>query len=269
MVDGVDKIGTGTTAPLHGRPQNDVSTPGFTTIILLTGSRDQQLALTELLKAHNPALSFRFAVTSADLDAIGPEVLRNARLVAFTTGVIVPERILGALGYGAYNFHPGPPDYPGWAPAHFALYDGAKGFGVTAHVMDAPVDCGAIVGVERFEVPDGIEVRGLEQMAYVRLAYLFWRMSRDIAGEASPLAALPVRWSGIKSTKRMYAALCDMPADIGAAEMTRRIRAFQDDFRGIPLTVTLHGLRFELAGMVASPPIAPTFEEAAPLAMAS
>ncbi len=105
------------------------------TIILLTGVASQQFALTELLKAHNPALSFRCAVTAEDLAAIEPEVLRDARLLAFTTGVIVPESILAALGHGAYNFHPGPPQYPGWAPAHFALYDGARIFGAVAHVM--------------------------------------------------------------------------------------------------------------------------------------
>ncbi len=241
----------------------------FNTIILLTGSPDQQLALTELLKAHNPALSFRCAVTPGDLEAIEPEVLRNARLVAFTTGVIVPARILNALGYGAYNFHPGPADYPGWAPAHFALYDGARQFGATAHVMEARVDCGAIVGVESFEIPDGLEVRGLEQMAFVRLAYLFWRMSHDIACSAAPLPGLPITWSGIKSTRQMYAAMCDMPADIAPVEMKRRIRAFHDDFRGIPLTVTLNGMRFRLAGTAAPKPVAPAAIEAPPLAMAS
>lgn len=241
----------------------------FNTVILLAGSRDQQLALTELLKAHNPTLSFRGAVTPEELDAIEPEVLGHARLVAFTTGVIVPSRILNALGYGAYNFHPGPADYPGWAPAHFALYDGAKTFGATAHVMEPRVDCGAIVGEEAFDIPDGIEVRGLEQMAFVRLAYLFWRMSRDIACSAAPLTELPTAWSGIKSTKRMYAAMCDMPADITEVEMKRRIRAFHDDFRGIPLTVTLHGMRFQLGGAVAPKPVAPAAVEAPPLAMAS
>jgi methionyl-tRNA formyltransferase len=241
----------------------------FNTIVLLTGSRDQQLALTELLKAHNPALSFRCAVTPEDLAAIEPEVLGNARLIAFTTGVIVPARILDALGYGAYNFHPGPANYPGWAPAHFALYDGATQFGATAHVMEARVDCGAIVGVESFEIPNGIEVRGLEQMAFVRLAYLFWRMSRDIACSAAPLPLVGISWSGVKSTKRMYAAMCDMPADIQPGEMKRRIRAFHDDFRGIPLTVTLNGIRFQLAGKAAPKPVAPVAVEAPPLALAS
>lgn len=239
------------------------------TIILLTGSRDQQMALTELLKAHNPALSFRCAVSLAELEAIEPAVLANARLVAFTTGVIVPARVLRALGHGAYNFHPGPPDYPGWAPAHFALYDDVKRFGATAHVMEARVDCGTIVGLEEFDIPDGIEVRGLEQMAFVRLAYLFWRMAHDIACESAPLPALEVAWRGIKSTKQMYAAMCDMPAGIAATEMKRRIRAFHDDFRGIPLTVTLHGMRFQLTGTTMPQPIAAVVVEAPPLALAS
>ncbi|GLH79379.1 hypothetical protein SSBR45G_42880 [Bradyrhizobium sp. SSBR45G] len=240
----------------------------LTTIILLTGSRDQQLALTELLKAHNPALSFRCAVTEQDLQAIGRDVLAESRLLAFTTGVIVPSEILQALGHGAYNFHPAPPDYPGWAPAHFATYDGATRFGATAHVMEPRVDCGAIVGVETFDIPRGVDVRGLEQMTFVRLAYLFWRMSHDLACHTGPLPVLPIGWSGIKSTRRMYAEMCDMPADIDAAEMARRISAFHDDFRGIPLTVTLHGMRFRLDG-AACPSVAPVALDAPALAMAS
>lgn len=221
------------------------------TIIILTAA-NQQFALTELLKAHNPALSFRCAVTAEDLAAIEPDVLREARLLAFTTGVIVPETILTALGHGAYNFHPGPSQYPGWAPAHFALYDGARAFGVTAHVMARRVDSGPIVGVESFIIPDKIGVRGLEQIAYVRLAHLFWRMSRELACTPSPLAELPIAWSGIRSTRQMYRDMCELPAGIGAGELARRIRAFHDDFRGIPLSMSLHGIRFELATTTAS-----------------
>jgi methionyl-tRNA formyltransferase len=217
------------------------------TIILLTGNAHQQHALAALLREHNRALAFRGAVTRDELLAIAPEVLHNARLIAFTTGVVVPQAVLEELGHGAYNFHPGPPDYPGWAPAHFALYDGTTTFGATAHVMAARVDSGPIVGVEPFVIPGGVDLRGLEQLAFVRLARLFWRMARDIAREADPLPTLPVEWSGTRSTRRMYADMCDVPPDVDASELSRRIRAFHDDFRGIPLTVTLHGIRFQLA----------------------
>ncbi|WP_024506557.1 formyltransferase family protein [Bradyrhizobium sp. ARR65] len=227
------------------------------TIILLTATPHQQHALSVLLMAHNPALSFRKASRLEDLAAIEPGVWRNARLVAFTTGVIVPQAMLEALGHGAYNFHPGPPDYPGWAPANFAIYDGARRFGATMHVMAAKVDSGPIVGVESFVVPDNISVRELEQIAYVRLGHLFWRKAREIACEPGPLPALPIGWSGTKSTRQMYRDYCELPATIDAAELKRRIRAFDDDFRGIPLTITLHGLRFRLSDVMerqAEPP---------------
>jgi hypothetical protein len=53
------------------------------TIILLTGNAHQQHALAALLREHNPALAFRGAVTRDELLAIAPELLRDARLVAF------------------------------------------------------------------------------------------------------------------------------------------------------------------------------------------
>jgi len=216
------------------------------TIILLTATVHQQRALGRLLSIHNPALSFRAACTFDELAAIEPHVLRDARLIAFTSGVIVPRFFLEALGHGAYNFHPGPPHYPGWAPAHFALYDGATTFGATMHVMVPRVDSGPITGVESFVIPEGASVRDLEQIAYIRLGHLFWRKARELACSSEPLKRLPIAWSGVKSTRRMYRDLCALPCEIDAGELKRRIRAFDDDFRGIPFTITQEGVCYRL-----------------------
>jgi len=215
-------------------------------IILLTGQAAQQIALSSLLKEHNPQLSFRYTVEAGDLQALDPDSLRHSRLLAFTSGVIVPARILNALGHGAYNFHPGPPEYPGWAPAHFALYDGAATFGATAHRMAERVDSGPIIGIESFPIPENIGVRELEQIAFIRLAYLFWRLSKALATQGEPIKSLPIHWSGTKSTRQMYISMCDIPADISKAELELRIRAFNDDFRAIYPTVTVHGIQFRV-----------------------
>ncbi|HZR88290.1 MAG TPA: formyltransferase family protein [Bradyrhizobium sp.] len=216
------------------------------TIILLTATVHQQRALGRLLSIHNPALAFRAACTFDELAAIEPHVLRDARLIAFTSGVIVPRFFLEALGHGAYNFHPGPPHYPGWAPAHFALYDGATTFGATMHVMVPRVDSGPITGVESFVIPEGASVRDLEQIAYIRLGHLFWRKARELACSSEPLKRLPIAWSGVKSTRRMYRDLCALPCEIDAGELKRGIRAFDDDFRGIPFTITQEGVCYRL-----------------------
>ena len=124
----------------------------FDTIILLAGAAEQSV-FSAVLRGHNPALTVILVGTSADLAALDSAILRRARLIAFVTAEIVPADVLAELGYGAFNFHPGPPSYPGWAPAHFALYDRATEFGATVHVMIEQVDAGPIVDVARFPIP--------------------------------------------------------------------------------------------------------------------
>jgi hypothetical protein len=215
----------------------------FDTIILLADLVEQQ-ALATLLLEYNPLLNIVRIFSAADLGNVGADVLERARLIAFTTTVIVPRAVLDRLGYGAYNFHPGPPEYPGWAPAHFALYECATEFGATAHAMVEQVDAGAVVQVERFLIPTAATVAGLEEVTYTRLARMFWRLAKTLATQAEPLETLPIRWSARKNTRRRYAAMCDIPLDISSAELQRRIDIFGDNHFGITPTIHLHGVEF-------------------------
>lgn len=238
-----------------------VQAPDFDTIILLAGAAEQR-ALASALKGHNPKLVVRCAATLAKLEAFDLQLLRRARLIAFATPVVVPKHILDRVGFGAYNFHPGPPNYPGWLPSHFAIYDGATEFGATAHRMIEKVDAGPIVGVERFGIPPHAGVAALEQLAYSQLAFLFWRLAKTLATQGEPLDELPIRWSGRKSTRNMIAALCDIPLDIAAEELRRRIAAFGDSDFGVSPTITLHGMQFryvkpEAKEKIEAPSLAP------------
>lgn len=215
----------------------------FDTIILLTGSTELPV-LGDVLRRGNPQLTIRSAETLADLDSIKPHLLQRARLIAFVTAVLVPSRILKTLGYGAYNFHPGPPNYPGRTPAHFAIYERATEFGATAHVMIERVDSGPIVGVEQFAIPPETDITGLCELSYSHTARLFGRLSKELATRAEPLPELPIRWCGRKSTKKLYARMCDIPLDVAKDELDRRVAAFGTGYFGIEPTVTLHGHRF-------------------------
>ena len=124
----------------------------FDTVILLTGPIERTVLPSALL-GHNPDLTVLPIERASELAALSSDVLARSRLVAFVTPVIVPNSILSQLGYGAVNFHPGPPSYPGWAPAHFALYDQADEFGATAHLMVEKVDAGPIIDLAAFPIP--------------------------------------------------------------------------------------------------------------------
>jgi hypothetical protein len=56
--------------------------------------------------------------------------------------------------------------------------------------MTKRVDFGPIIGVESFRILDNVGMRELEQVPFVRLAYLFWRLARSIACESAPLPTL-------------------------------------------------------------------------------
>jgi methionyl-tRNA formyltransferase len=203
-------------------------TPLFDTVILLTGPAEQP-GLAAALRGHNPQLIVHAAASLAELQALTPHFPR-ARLIGFVTSVIVPTHVLKALGYGAYNFHPGPPQYPGRFPSLLAIYERATTFGATAHVMSERVDAGPIVGVDYFPMPHEPTVARIDAMAFARLARLFWHRAKALATEPKPLPVLPILWSGRKSTLRSIAALCQIPADIAAEEMERRIAAFGESY---------------------------------------
>lgn len=238
----------------------------FDTIILLTGPVEEA-ALTGVLRGHRPRLRICPAKSLEDIKAFEPELLRRARLVAFVTDVVVTAQILKALGFGAYNFHPGPPHYPGWVPAHFAIYERAAAFGATAHRMIERVDAGPIVGVELFDIPPRTSVLRLQELSFVQLAKLFWRLAPALAAQSEPLAELPVEWTGTKSTRRLHKAMCDVPADVSKDELERRIAAFGDGHYGIDLNITLHGRVFRYAApekTIEAPSIAPAEKVAEP-----
>ncbi len=209
----------------------------FDTVILLTGAAERAV-LPSVLLGHNPHLTVMPVESSAELAALSPAVLRRARLVGYVTPVIVPRRILARLGYGAFNFHPGPPSYPGWAPAHFALYDQAAEFGATAHLMVERVDAGPIIEVAMFAIPADIPVLALEGMAYARLAQLFWRMAKWLALNPELPPALRLQWGERRYFRSTYRAMCEISFDLPRDEFDRRLRIFGANHFGISLTIT-------------------------------
>jgi methionyl-tRNA formyltransferase len=216
----------------------------FDTIILLAGVIERPV-LRSLLLGHNPHLVVIPVETRGDLFALSLDQLRRSRLIAYVTPEIVPASILAELGYGAFNFHPGPPAYPGWAPSHFALYEQATEFGATAHAMIEQVDAGPIIEATLFPIPPEIPVLGLEGLAYAHLALLFWRLAKALATNPEPPPTLPIKWGTRKYTRRDYREICNIPHDISKPELDRRMKVFGGNHFGISPTINLHGIQFQ------------------------
>lgn len=195
-------------------------------IILLTGEAEGPF-LSQVLKEHKENLAVTHVQSQNEILEVFETTVRLAglRLIGFCTSIIVPAKIVALPGL-AYNFHPGPPTYPGVNSANLAIYEGAERFGVTAHVMREQVDTGPIVGVDWFDVPEEFNHVGLEKMAYSSLLQLFRQLSPLLVEIETPLPELNIQWSRRVTTKRDFDNLTAPLSVMSNEEKHRRKRAF-------------------------------------------
>jgi methionyl-tRNA formyltransferase len=212
--------------------------------ILLLTSGFEAAALRPVLAGHNPHCVVEPVEDLAELAAAAAAAPgEHLRLIAFCTAVIVPQGLLARCGEGAYNFHPGPPTYPGRYPSCWGSYFGATRFGATLHEMSARVDEGQIVAVEWFAVTPPIGHNALSDRAYRAVIELFRRYAPALANDPQLPVDPVLAWSGRKTRLADYEAMCVLPPDIDAAEFARRRRAF-GEAPGARLAVRLHGCTF-------------------------
>lgn len=124
----------------------------------------------------------------------------------------------------AINFHPGPPEYPGIGCNNFALYEGAKEYGVTCHHMAAQVDTGAIIAVKRFPIFATDDVAGLLLRTYEYQLVLFYDIVSLIL-EGKPLPESEEKWARKPFTRKEFNDLTRITPNMSKEEIAKRIRA--------------------------------------------
>ena len=193
---------------------------------MLTGDADV-FHLQNILRRHNQELEFVHVRNLRDLeDACCDGKNDSRRLISFCNSVIVPLDILDSVMNPAYNFHPGPPTYPGSHVASFAIYDGVDTFGATAHEMAQKVDTGPIVAVEWFQVPDNMRFMDLEIKACEALVRIFVNLAPHLATNDTPLERLDIGWAGKATTKLDFESMREFNENMSEKEIKRRFRAF-------------------------------------------
>lgn len=146
-------------------------------------------------------------------------------MLGFLTQEIVPQNTLNVLGYGAFNFHPGSPEYRGWAPCSFAIYDRVQSFGVTLHHMEAKVDAGPIVAIDRFKVSKEDDQGSLEGKALDHSLKMLNKLS-SILSVDHEIPSIEGQWSSSKTTKKQFYKMCNIPLTISKGELLKTIMAF-------------------------------------------
>lgn len=144
-------------------------------------------------------------------------------IISYLSRWIVPADLLGKAKL-AINFHPGPPEYPGYGCNNFAIYEAAREYGVCCHHMAPRVDTGAIIATQRFPVLSMDDGGTLLARAYDYQLVMFYEVvARIIRGEELPVSS--EKWTREPFTRRQFDALGRITADMTRDEVARRTRA--------------------------------------------
>jgi methionyl-tRNA formyltransferase len=110
-------------------------------------------------------------------------------VISFLYWKRIREPLLSLGRSGCLNFHPAPlPDLRGVGGYNVAVLEGMREWGVSCHFVDAELDTGDLVEVERFPIdPDAATAFSLDLESQERLFELFRRvMDAALAGDELP-----------------------------------------------------------------------------------
>jgi len=164
-------------------------------------------------------------------------------IVSYLSRWIVPAAVLANARIAAINFHPAPPEYPGIGCTNFALYEGAREYGVTCHHMAKNVDTGDIILVRRFPVFESDDVASLLQRSYANQLVVFYEIAAHMIAGA-PLPKSTEHWTRRPFTRKELDELRRITPEMSREEICRRIRATK--YGPWKPIVELHGIAFEL-----------------------
>lgn len=159
-------------------------------------------------------------------DKLPEEVLqwKGELMVSFISSWIYPQSLLDSASVAAINFHPGSPEYPGTGCTNFAVYEGAKEYGITCHHMKAGVDSGNIIQVKRFPVAETDTVYQITQHCYKLIEESFYEiMNLVLAGQ--PLPVTNEAWKRKPFTRKQLDELCYIRPEMSEEEINKRIKA--------------------------------------------
>jgi len=164
-------------------------------------------------------------------------------LISYISPWIVPMEILEKTKKWNINFHPGPPEYPGIGCFNFAIFDKAKQFGSTAHIMNPQVDTGKIIGVKRFSINNDETVKSLSDKTYSSQLFLYKEILEYIVLH-NRLPVCEEKWKRKPFKRKELEKLATINPSMREDEINERIRATYYPGKPAPF-IEIFGHKFE------------------------
>lgn len=171
-------------------------------------------------------------------------------ILCFRSYFVLPKHLIDRAAKAAINIHPGPTEYPGSGCLNWALYDNAKYYGVTAHVMNDKIDSGAVIECRRFPILPQDNVSTLLARTHNKAYDLFVDISTGLSIEGDSFLKRKIeeskseKWRGEARKMKEIDNLQRIDLKCSKDELEKIIRAtYTPEF---PPEINLHGYKFVL-----------------------
>lgn len=171
-------------------------------------------------------------------------------ILCFRSFIKLPLSLIKKAKIAAINFHPAPPDYPGSGCINFALYDNAKTYGVTAHLMNEKIDNGIILDVKKFPINLNDNVQSLLEKTHKELLKMCLKFIEGISSnpvkflDEKKYSSKNYKWNGNARKMNDLDQLKKISTSISKNDLEKIIRATY--INNYPPYIELYGYKFYL-----------------------
>ncbi len=165
---------------------------------------------------------------------------------------ILPKSLIDSAKYGAVNFHPSPPMYPGSGGLNWGIFNSDKETGVTVHLMNEKVDNGDIMAFYRVPIYDGDNIKSILSRVHTKQLDAFYDVVGKIKTNGFDIIQQMIDgytdegWGPNVGRIRQIDRLQRITPDISKSELEKIIRATAIGKFGPNLN--LHGYNFQYNG---------------------
>jgi len=165
-------------------------------------------------------------------------------LISFLNSIYINKSVRKKIKINSINFHPGPPEYPGFGCYNFALLDRVNFYGSTVHIINDKFDSGKIIDVNKFKI----------SYKKLNLEKLISKTHRNIIKQAKDLINIiqnkelkikgNFKWKKKAYTKKEFEIAREIKLNDSKEDLLKKIKAFSyKNYESV--YINFKGLKFE------------------------
>ena len=166
-------------------------------------------------------------------------------LISFLNSVYISKSIRKKIKINSFNFHPGPPEYPGFGCYNFALLDKVNFYGSTIHEINDKFDNGKIVNVKKFKISyEKFNLEKLIKKTHENIIKQAKDFINDVQNRKLKIDK-SIKWKKKAYTKKEFEIAREIKLSDSKKNVLKKIKAFSyKNYESVYLN--FKGLKFEL-----------------------